>query len=106
MQEDLEREPSDEHHATELAYQDERGTWHPYLAETLPELNTDTWRVFPDGRRKSLYLHTSPEFACKKLLRAGERRIFTFSQVYRNREQGALNAPEDFHKPSNKAVER
>ncbi len=31
-------------------------------------------------------LHTSPEFACKKLLAAGERRLFSFSHVFRNRD--------------------
>lgn len=41
-----------------------------------------------------LYLHTSPEFACKKLLAAGETKIFTFAPVFRNRERGALHAPE------------
>ena len=41
-----------------------------------------------------MYLHTSPEFAMKKLLAAGERQIFTFARVFRNREQTALNAPE------------
>jgi elongation factor P--(R)-beta-lysine ligase len=41
-----------------------------------------------------LYLHTSPEFACKKLLAAGEKKIFTFAPVFRNRERGALHAPE------------
>jgi elongation factor P--(R)-beta-lysine ligase len=45
------------------------------------------------GTRRQLYLHTSPEFACKKLLAAGEQRIFTFAQVYRNRERGALHHP-------------
>jgi len=44
--------------------------------------------------RRRLYLHTSPEFAMKKLLAAGERKIFTFAPVYRNREHGALHAPE------------
>src|SRR5687767_338726 len=34
----------------DLALLDERGNPVPYLAETLPELNTDSWRVFPDGR--------------------------------------------------------
>lgn len=53
-----------------------------------------TERIGTDGRRRSLYLHTSPEFACKKLLAAGEHRIFTLARVYRNREHGDLNAPE------------
>jgi len=55
-----------------------------------------TERIAPDGTRTRLYLHTSPEFACKKLLAAGERRIFTLAPVYRNRERGALHAPEFF----------
>ncbi|HTW35793.1 MAG TPA: EF-P lysine aminoacylase EpmA [Rhizomicrobium sp.] len=46
------------------------------------------------GTRLPLYLHTSPEFACKKLLAAGERRIFEFARVFRNRERGPLHAPE------------
>jgi lysyl-tRNA synthetase class 2 len=48
----------------------------------------------PDGTKNKLYLHTSPEFACKKLLAAGEKRIFSLSHAYRNRERGALHAPE------------
>ena len=48
----------------------------------------------PDGAASRLYLHTSPEFACKKLLAAGERRIFDFARVFRNRERGALHHPE------------
>jgi elongation factor P--(R)-beta-lysine ligase len=46
------------------------------------------------GGEETLYLHTSPEFACKKLLAAGERRIFDFARVYRNCEQGPLHSPE------------
>jgi elongation factor P--(R)-beta-lysine ligase len=48
----------------------------------------------PDDKRTPLYLHTSPEFACKKLLAAGEQRLFTFARVFRNRERGALHHPE------------
>lgn len=48
----------------------------------------------PDARRTPLYLHTSPEFAAKKLLAAGEPRLFTFARVFRNRERGALHHPE------------
>ena len=50
--------------------------------------------IGPDGERQTLYLRTSPEFACKKLLAAGERRIFDFARVFRNRERGALHHPE------------
>jgi lysyl-tRNA synthetase class 2 len=46
------------------------------------------------GAREPLYLHTSPEFACKKLLAAGETRIFTFAPVFRNGERSALHVPE------------
>ncbi|MBL9061607.1 EF-P lysine aminoacylase EpmA [Tabrizicola sp.] len=47
-----------------------------------------------DGMPREMYLHTSPEFAMKKLLAAGERRIHAFSHVWRNRERGALHSPE------------
>ncbi|HEX2134442.1 MAG TPA: EF-P lysine aminoacylase EpmA [Microvirga sp.] len=53
-----------------------------------------TEAVAPDGARQRLYLHTSPEFACKKLLAAGEARIACFARVYRNRERGPLHHPE------------
>jgi elongation factor P--(R)-beta-lysine ligase len=46
------------------------------------------------GETRPLYLHTSPEFACKKLLAAGERYIFDFARVFRNRERTALHHPE------------
>jgi lysyl-tRNA synthetase class 2 len=47
-----------------------------------------------DGQGQPRYLHTSPEFAMKKLLAAGERRIFSFAHVWRNRERGARHSPE------------
>ncbi len=47
-----------------------------------------------DLARRELYLHTSPEFALKKLLAAGEEKIFTFAPCFRNRERGALHEPE------------
>ncbi len=50
--------------------------------------------IASDEKRTPLYLHTSPEFAAKKLLAAGERRLFTFARVFRNRERGALHHPE------------
>jgi elongation factor P--(R)-beta-lysine ligase len=50
--------------------------------------------IGPGGERRQLYLRTSPEFACKKLLAAGETRIVDFARVFRNRERGALHHPE------------
>ncbi len=50
--------------------------------------------VAPDGARTRRYLHTSPEFTCKKLLAAGESKIFTFARVFRNRERSPLHHPE------------
>src|ERR1700749_3456700 len=58
---------------------------HLHAFETLAEA--------PDGSTRKLYLHTSPEFAAKKLLAAGETRIFEFARVFRNRERGRLHAP-------------
>ncbi len=50
--------------------------------------------VGPDERRTQVYLHSSPEFACKKLLAAGEERLFTFAHVFRNRDRSPLHHPE------------
>jgi ABC-type transport system substrate-binding protein len=38
-----------------LALIDGKGARHPYVAEALPQLNTDSWRVFPDGRMETTY---------------------------------------------------
>lgn len=48
----------------------------------------------PDGVGRPMYLRTSPEFACKKLLAAGEPQIFEFARAWRNRERGPLHHPE------------
>jgi lysyl-tRNA synthetase class 2 len=53
-----------------------------------------TEAVTTGGEGRGLYLHTSPEFAAKRLLAAGETRIFDFARVFRNRERGPLHAPE------------
>ncbi len=47
-----------------------------------------------DGSRATCYLRTSPEFACKKLLAARERKIFEFARVFRDGERGDLHLPE------------
>ena len=43
---------------------------------------------------RPLYLHTSPEFSCKKLLAAGETKIFDYARVYRKGETGPLHSGE------------
>jgi elongation factor P--(R)-beta-lysine ligase len=53
-----------------------------------------TTAIGNDGQGRAMYLHTSPEFAMKKLLAAGETRIAAFAHVWRNRERGALHSPE------------
>jgi lysyl-tRNA synthetase class 2 len=50
--------------------------------------------VTPAGVSQPLYLRTSPELACKKLLAAGEQRIVELARSFRNRERGALHHPE------------
>lgn len=53
-----------------------------------------TRREYPDGRTEPLWLHTSPEFAMKRLLVGGAGPIFQFARVWRNGEGSALHAPE------------
>ena len=59
----------------------------PHLKAFATELE------LPGGERQTLYLHTSPEFAMKKLLAAGEDRLFQLAPVFRNGERAALHHP-------------
>jgi elongation factor P--(R)-beta-lysine ligase len=53
-----------------------------------------TVREHPDGTTEKLWLHTSPEFAMKRLLVAGAGPIFQFARVWRNGEASVTHAPE------------
>lgn len=65
----------------------------PGLEPHLMAFETELRGPHPDDRRR-LYLHTSPEFAMKKLLVAGLPRIFQMSHVFRNGERAATHHPE------------
>src|SRR5579864_7052188 len=53
-----------------------------------------TVREFADGTSQPRWLHTSPEFAMKKLLAGGAGPIFQLARVWRNGEGSDLHAPE------------
>ncbi len=53
-----------------------------------------TEHILPDGGRRPLFLHTSPEFAMKRLVAATGLAMFQFARVWRNGEGGALHAAE------------
>jgi lysyl-tRNA synthetase class 2 len=53
-----------------------------------------TVRESADGASQPLWLHTSPEFAMKKLLVAGAGPIFQLARVWRNGEGSDLHEPE------------
>jgi peptide/nickel transport system substrate-binding protein len=39
-----------------LTMNDERGRTSPFLAESLPQLDTDTWKLLPDGSMETTYV--------------------------------------------------
>lgn len=60
----------------------------PYLNAFVTEIDGAR------GGKGVLHLHTSPEYAMKKLLVAGEPRIFQLARCYRNAERGPTHHPE------------
>ncbi|AQS89515.1 lysyl-tRNA synthetase [Neoasaia chiangmaiensis NBRC 101099] len=48
----------------------------------------------PDGTQEARFLHTSPEFAMKRIVAATGLPVFQLARVWRNGERSALHAPE------------
>lgn len=66
----------------------------PGLEPHLNAFETALAEPFRDGPVAPVYLHTSPEFAMKKLLAAGEEKIFQIARCYRNEERSPTHHPE------------
>ena len=66
----------------------------PGLEPHLAAFETALAEPFRDGPVSPVYLHTSPEFAMKKLLAAGEEKIFQIARCYRNEERSPTHHPE------------
>lgn len=48
----------------------------------------------PQGDKQSLFLHTSPEFAMKRIMAELHQPVYQLARVWRNKEGGATHSPE------------
>ncbi len=75
-----------------LSLRDGRGQSLPYLVEALPQLNTDSWRVFPDGRMETTYRLRPNVFWHDGTPLSAQDWVFAF-QVYSTPEFGHASSP-------------
>ncbi|QHI95793.1 EF-P lysine aminoacylase GenX [Aristophania vespae] len=70
----------------------------PYLVQTPgEEVHLRCFSTIlekPDGEKEKRFLHTSPEFAMKRLVAALQSPIYQFARVWRNGEKSATHHPE------------
>lgn len=66
----------------------------PGMEPHLMAFATELREPFEAGDGRRLYLHTSPEFAMKKLLVGGMPKIFQLARTWRNGERSATHHPE------------
>ncbi len=66
----------------------------PGMEPHLTAFATELFEPFAETERRNLFLHTSPEFAMKKLLAAGMERIFQLARVWRNGDRSSTHHPE------------
>jgi elongation factor P--(R)-beta-lysine ligase len=67
----------------------------PVLVNTpVSDVHIESAEVKLPGSERCYFLHTSPEYAMKRLLAAGSGDIFQIAHVVRGRERGRLHNPE------------
>lgn len=66
----------------------------PGAEPALDAFSTELREPFDDGGGREIHLHASPEFAMKKLVAAGEKRLFQIARCFRNGERSATHHPE------------
>lgn len=74
-----------------LLINNDTGTPVPYLAEAVPQLNTDSWRVFPDGTMETVYRLKANAIWHDGLPLTAEDFVFSH-QVYSTPELGQTSA--------------
>ncbi|NKB22444.1 MAG: EF-P lysine aminoacylase GenX [Alphaproteobacteria bacterium] len=66
----------------------------PGMEPHLTAFSTQLFEPFEETNTRTLYLHTSPEFAMKKLLAGGMDKIFQLAKVWRNGDRSGTHHPE------------